>query len=69
MLTKGEQVSTAIREKLGERRQTDVATAVGLSWPQWQRRMAGSVPWRAHEVRAIAHELGVPVEDLIGSEQ
>ena len=65
-MTKGEQVSDAIRKALGDRRQTEVATAVNLSWPQWQRRMSGSVPWRADEVRAVARVLDVPVERLMG---
>lgn len=68
-LTKDEQVSDAIRKVFQDRkdrRQTEVATAVNLSWPQWQRRMSGNVPWRADEVRAIARELGVPVEQLMG---
>lgn len=65
-LTKGEQVSDAIRDALSGRRQTEVAAAVELSWPQWQRRMSGNVPWRAEEVRAIARVLGVPIEQLMG---
>lgn len=70
-LTKDEQVSDAIRgvfEQHKDRRQTEVATEVGLSWPQWQRRMSGSVPWRADEVRAVARALGVPVAQLMGGE-
>lgn len=65
-LTKDEQVSDAIRKALGQRRQTEVATEAGLSWPQWQRRMSGDVPWRADEVRDVARVLGVPVAQLMG---
>lgn len=67
-LTKDEVASDLIRAEVGkaDRRQTEVATAVGLSWPQWQRRISGSVPWRLGELRAIADELGVPLDRLTG---
>lgn len=61
-------MSAAIRSRLGDRRQTEVAAEAGLSWPQWQRRMAGTVPWRAHEVRDVARVLGVPVDELMGGD-
>lgn len=69
-MTRDEPVSAKIRRIVAEqeRQQTKVATAVGLSWPQWQRRISGNVPWRRSELNAIAEELDVPVEDLIGSE-
>jgi DNA-binding phage protein len=49
--------------------QTKLAQDVGLSWPQWQRRMRGDVSWRLDEVQSIAATLGVPLEALTGSEK
>lgn len=67
-LTKDEHVTAEIRAVVGgqSRRQTEVAAEAGLSWPQWQRRMSGSVPWRIGEVLDVARALGVPVERLTG---
>jgi hypothetical protein len=67
-LTRDEHVTAQIRAVIEKgRRQTEVATEAGLSWPQWQRRMSGSVPWRIGEVVAVARVLGVSVERLTGS--
>jgi hypothetical protein len=66
-MTRDEPVSAKIRRIVAEqeRQQTKVATAVGLSWPQWQRRISGSVPWRRSELNAIAEELGVSANELL----
>jgi hypothetical protein len=37
---------------------------VGLTGPQWTRRMHGDVDWRAHELQAVADVLGVDVARL-----
>jgi DNA-binding phage protein len=50
------------------RPQTQLAGDVGLSWPQWQRRMRGDVAWRLDEVQNIARALGVPLEGLTGEQ-
>lgn len=55
--------------RIAGRRQTEVAAEVGLTWPQWQRRMRGAVPWRATELDAVARVLGVPVAQLMGEER
>lgn len=67
-MSRDEPASAAIRKIVRdqERQQTAVATAVGLSWPQWQRRISGKVPWRRSELSAIADELGVPAGQLMG---
>lgn len=64
----------AIRQACAEakRHQTDVATAAGLSWPQWMRRMSNTPTsrsrWTVDEVRRVADVLGVPVGELIGED-
>lgn len=66
-LTRDDQYSANIRAEVTRlgRRQTEVATESGLSWPQWQRRISGPVSWRAEELEAIARTLGVPLENLL----
>lgn len=65
----------AIRDtiKRAKRRQTDVAAAIGLSWPQWSRRMSPAnsrnrVPWSIDELRQLADLLGVTLADLLGED-
>jgi hypothetical protein len=67
-LTRDEHVTAQIRAVVGEqkRRQTEVAQQAALSWPQWQRRMSGSVPWRIGEVVDVARVLDVPLDRLTG---
>jgi hypothetical protein len=69
LMSRNEPASAAIRGIVRdqERQQTAVATAVGLSWPQWQRRISGKVPWRRSELSAIADELGVSLDRLTGA--
>jgi hypothetical protein len=50
------------------RTQTAVARAVGMTWPTWQRRVSGDVPWKASELEAVAKEVGVPLSTLLGDE-
>lgn len=45
---------------------TQVAQAVGLTYPQWQRRINNKVPWRMDEVGAIARFLRVRLDVLTG---
>lgn len=70
-LTKEERVTAQIRAVIGEqkRRQTEVAAEAELSWPQWQRRMSGSVPWRIGEVAAVARVLGVSLDRLTNGDE
>jgi hypothetical protein len=51
--------------KASGRSQTEIATEVGLTYPQWQRRLRGETAWRAYEVADVARVLGVPIEQLV----
>lgn len=46
------------------RTQQAVAETIGMTRPQWERRMRGAVDWRAFELDRIAEALSVPLERL-----
>ncbi len=59
-------VSANIRAEAArqQRAGTTIAKAIGMSYRSWSNRLAGRVPWRDYEVRAVAAELDVPVYRL-----
>lgn len=47
------------------RTQQAVADAIGMTRPQWERRMSGAVDWRAFELDRIAEALDISYDRLV----
>lgn len=55
-------LATFILDTMSQRHitQTQLATALGLSQSEVSRRLWGRIPWRVHELNAIADALEIP---------